>query len=123
MKTRILVVLLGWICMAGAAIAADMNYSSKVELRVNGRAKTDGNVTITFHKEGGASEEYKVPIVDGTGENSVAKAIERTLKVGLGTDYHVKEHDGEKIKIKTKGGADFALTVASNIEGVTVEIR
>jgi len=92
-----------------AAAAAQASTSNKWRLQFSGGADSDGVIVIA--------------IKDGTGENSVAKAVVEGLKEQLPKDhYHVERDDWEDVLIKKHhGDPNFGVEIVSNtVKGVRI---
>lgn len=109
------------IAAAGSADAA--SRSNKWRLQFSGGANSDGVITLQFTPKGGEPIVTETPIKKGTGENSVARAVVKSLKKQLPSkQFHVERDDGEDVLVKRKLGAPtFSFKVLSNtVKGVRI---
>ncbi|GAB3278538.1 hypothetical protein [Parahaliea aestuarii] len=115
--------------VTSAAIAftalAEAKPSNKWRVEFDGGADSDGTIVLRITPQGGMPLDATIAITDGTGENSVAKAVVKALQEQLPEDgFHVERDDGEDVLIKKKrGSADFDLEVVSNtVKGVDIDL-
>jgi len=110
--------------MLFAAVAAQASTSNKWRLEFNGRADSDGVIVLRITPKGGEPITAEIAIEDGTGENSVAKAVVEGLKEQLPKDhYHVERDDWEDVLIKKRlGEENFGVEIVSNtVKGIHIK--
>ena len=97
--------------------------SNKWRLQFSGGADSDGVIVLRITPKGGEAITAEIAIKDGTGENSVAKAVVNGLKEQLPKDhYHVERDDWEDVLIKKHhGDENFSVEIVSNtVKGVRI---
>jgi hypothetical protein len=100
--------------------------SNKWRVEMDGRAKVDGEIELSFVPEGGVASSVVVAIPKGTSENSAARITRDALRKNFGKDvYHVETDDGEDVLVKKRGSTpDFDLVVVRNTaEGLKVRLK
>ena len=115
-----LVLGLALITLAAGAYAKPSN---KWRLQFSGKANSDGEIVL--HLTAADEEPFvgHIAIENNTGENGVAKAVVKALKVQLPKDrFHIERDDGEDVLIKKRHGTpDFDVEIVSNsVEGVRI---
>ena len=95
------------------------------KLVIEGKAKGDGEVKLSFAPEGGEAQEIKVTIVKGMGAGEVAEDVAKELKVALGDSFRVEQFDGSKIKIESgKDGPGFGIEIAGvSVPGIALTMK
>jgi len=109
--------------LLAAAAATNASTSNKWRLQFSGGADSDGVIVLRITPKDGESITAEIAIEDGTGENSVAKAVVNGLKAQLPEDdYHVERDDWEDVLIKKRMGAEvFGVEIVSNtVKGVRI---
>ena len=97
--------------------------SNKWRLEFSGGADSDGVIVINITPVDGETISTETSIEDGTGENAVAKAVVKSLKLQLNKDhFKVERDDGEDVLIKKRRRTpDFDVEIVSNtVEGVRI---
>ena len=103
--------------------ATQASTSNKWRLQFSGGADSDGVIVLRITPKGGEAITAQIAIKDGTGENSVAKAVVNGLKEQLPKDhYHVERDDWEDVLIKKHhGDENFSVEIVSNtVKGVRI---
>jgi hypothetical protein len=109
-----------------AAPAKNLRYTDDYRISVDEDAESDGEIVFGLTPKGGTTQEVKVAITKGTGENNVAGEIKKALVAQIGTkDYNIEMEDGENVIIERSAGAkDYSLVlVSSTVKGVTVKVH
>lgn len=109
--------------LLAALSAAQASTSNKWRLQFSGGANSDGVIVLRITPKDGEPITAEIAIKDGTGENSVAKAVVEGLKAQLPKDhYHVERDDGEDVLIKKHhGDKNFGVEIVSNtVKGVRI---
>jgi hypothetical protein len=115
--------LLLLLAVSSWALAAPSN---KWRVAMDGRAKVDGEIELSFTPERGVASSVVVAIPKGTSENGAARITRDTLRKNFGKDvYHVEIDDGEDVLVKKRGSTpDFDLVVVRNTaEGLKVRLK
>ena len=110
----------------GAAPAGKLRYTDDYRISVDEDAESDGEIVFGLTPKGGTTQEVKVAIKQGTGENDVASAIKKAFVDKLGTqDQSIEMEDGENVIIERGMGAkDISLLLTSStVKGVTVKVH
>jgi hypothetical protein len=111
---------------SAAAPAEKLRYTDDYRISVNEDAESDGEIVFGLTPKGGTTQEVKVAITKGTGENNVADGIKKAFVAQIGTkDYNIEMEDGENVIIERSMGAkDYSLVlVSSTVKGVTVKVH
>jgi outer membrane lipoprotein SlyB len=97
--------------------------STSWRLQVSGAAESDGELVLAVTPEGGQPEEIVVAIGRADSENQIAYKAMAALQQAAGTDYEVKQDDGEDVVVTHREGVDLfeASVVRNTVEGVEVE--
>lgn len=120
---RAAAVLALMLAVSSWALAAPSN---KWRVAMDGRAKVDGEIELSFAPEGGVASSVVVAIPKGTSENGAARITRDALREKFGKDvYHVEIDDGEDVLVKKRGSTpDFDLVVVRNTaEGLKVRLK
>jgi hypothetical protein len=117
-----------WVGLLAFAVAAAATAapSNKWRLAFSGNAQSDGTIVIRVKPEVGAPMEASIPIVAGTSENLVAKAVVEGLRAQLPEDaFSIERDDGEDVLVKKRyGQPDFDLEIVGNdVENVRIAPR
>jgi hypothetical protein len=115
--------LLLLLAVSSWALAAPSN---KWRAAMDGRAKVDGEIELSFVPEGGVASSVVVAIPKGTSENGAARITRDALRKHFGKDvYHVEIDDGEDVLVKKRGSTpDFDLAVVRNTaDGLKVRLK
>ena len=75
---------------------------NKWRLQVSGNAESDGIVVLAIDPWGRPPVLVRIPIVAGTSENRVARALRDGLREAVGADYRVELDDGEDVLVKRR---------------------
>lgn len=111
------------LAVAAGAVA---NPSNKWRVEMDGRAKVDGEIELSFVPEGGAPSNVVVAIPRGTRENSAARITRDALRQNFGKDvYHVEVDDGEDVLVKKHGSTpNFDMIVVRNTaDGLRIHLQ
>ena len=117
---RLMAALLLVLMVASPATA---NPSNKWRLQFSGKANSDGVIVITLSPVEGEPVTAEIAIKNNTGENGVAKAVVKSLKLQLDKElYRVERDDGEDVLIKKRHGEpNFDVEIVSNsVKGVRI---
>ena len=110
----------------GTATAGKLRYTDDYRISVDEDAESDGEIVFGLTPKGGTTQEVKVAIKKGTGENNVAGEIKKAFAAQIGTkDYNIEMEDGENVIIERSMGAkDYSLVLlSSTVKGVTVKVH
>jgi len=108
----------------GATLAEGAAFVDKIKIVADGKAKSNGIVTIVFTPEGGTAKEIKVTVAKGMKEQEICRDIDKELTIALGEGYEVKQYDPDKIKVESSSKVPkFTLTVTEDVEGLGVQIK
>ena len=110
----------------GAAPAGKLRYTDDYRISVDEDAESDGEIVFGLTPKGGTTQEVKVAIKKGTGENNVAGEIKKAFAAQIGTkDYNIEMEDGENVIIERSMGAkNYSLVLlSSTVKGVTVKVH
>jgi hypothetical protein len=108
------------------APAKNLRYTDDYRISVDEDAESDGEIVFGLTPKGGTTQEVKVAIKKGTGENNVADEIKKAFVAQIGTkDSNIEMEDGESVIIERSMGAkDYSLVLASStVKGVTVKVH
>jgi hypothetical protein len=111
---------------SAAKPAAKLSYTDDYRINVNHDAESDGELLFQVTPKDGATQDVKVAIKKGTGENDVARAIKAAFVEQIGTKkYSIEMEDGENVIIETgAGNKNIALVlVSSTVKGVKVSVH
>jgi hypothetical protein len=113
------------LCLALAAplvLAAGVN--NKWRLQFSGDAESAGRIVLQIAPAEGDPVTASVDILQGRGENAVARDVRDALRAQAGKRYRVEVDDGEDVLVKKHGGQpDFVVTIVENsVQGVRIEI-
>lgn len=114
------------LALAGLLVAASVAAcatSNKWRLQFSGNAESDGTIVIRVAPPDGQALDARIDVVEGTGENAVARTVVEGLRAQLPDDvYHVERDDGEDVLIKKRfGERNFNVEIVSNtVKGVRI---
>jgi hypothetical protein len=112
---KIFVALITTALLLSFAQFADARPSNKWRIHYNGKAETDGVVTLKFTTEKGESSLVEIAIDKGTHENQAARQTRSQLRDQLGEYYRIAKDDGEEVKVRAERGEDnFEIKEVSN---------
>lgn len=105
-----------------AALALAAGVENKWRLQFSGNAESGGRIVLQLAPSEGDPLTASVDIVQGRGENAVARDVRDALRAQVGKRYHVEVDDGEDVLVKKKHGErDFIVTVVENsVQGVRI---
>ncbi len=109
--------------LSATSLSAGIGTSNKWRLQFSGGANSDGVITMKFTPKKGEPTVAEIPIKKGTGENAVAKAVVKALRMQLPKDqYYIERDDGEDVLVKRRlGGVYFGYELVSNtVKGVRI---
>lgn len=75
---------------------------NKWRLQFSGNAESDGVLVLAIDPWGRPPVLVRIPIVAGTSENGVARAVRDALRDAVGEDYRVELDDGEDVLVKRR---------------------
>ena len=101
---------------AAAETDAKLDYSNAWRIEVSEGANSDGEILFRLTPKGGATQDVKVVIDDGTSEDHVARVIKDTFEDQLDTSRYDIEMDDEEDVLVKKDLTEprFALVVVSS---------
>jgi len=101
---------------AAAEPDTTLDYSNAWRIEVSEGANSDGEILFRVTPKGGATQDVKVVIDDGTSEDHVARVIKNTFEDQLDTSkYDIEMDDEEDVLIKKDlTEPRFALVVVSS---------
>ena len=117
--------LLFGLCLALVAplvLAAGVN--NKWRLQFSGDAESAGRIVLQVAPAEGDPLTASVDIVQGRGENAIARDVRDAVRAQAGKRYRVEVDDGEDVLVKKHSGQpDFVVTVVENsVQGLRIEI-
>jgi hypothetical protein len=96
----------------------------QAKIIIGNKAKTDGEIRLSFTPEGGAAKEIRVTVAKGMAAKEISRDIAKELSVAAGPNYVVEQFDEVKVKVQGKGKARFSLTLAGQtVAGISIEVR
>lgn len=109
------------LCLAFVATVAFAG-ENKWRLEFSGNAASAGHIVLEFTPDQGEPMRATADIVQGRGENAVAKDVRDALRAQVGARYHIEVDDGEDVLVKKKRGEHaFIVTVVENtVQGVRI---
>jgi len=75
---------------------------NKWRLQFSGNAESDGVLVLAIDPWGRPPLLVRIPILAGTSENGVARAVRDALREAVGEDYRVELDDGEDVLVKRR---------------------
>lgn len=114
---------------APAAPAVDpskLHYTDDWRIAVNHDAESDGEILFQVTPKGAETQDVKVAIKKGTGENDVARAIKAAFVEQIGTKkYSIEMEGGENVIIERgMGHKDISLVfVSTTVKGIDVSVH
>ena len=101
---------------AAAEADPELDYSNAWRIEVSEGANSDGEILFRVTPKGGAAQDVKVVIDDGTSEDHVARVIKNTFEDQLDTSKYDIEMDDEEDVLVKKDLTEprFALVVVSS---------
>lgn len=113
------------ILLLAVSVSVLAKPSNKWRLEFDGGADSAGVIVIRVAPVGGIAQDTHIDIADGTGENSVARAVTAVLGEKLNPKmFHVERDDGEDVLIKKRRGSpNFDVEIISNsVAGVRIHL-
>lgn len=97
---------------------------NKWRLQFSGDAESSGTLVLAITPKDRDPRHVEVAILEGTGENRVARTVRDALREALGEDFKVEVDDGEDVLVKRRlGRPRFNITVVSNdVDGVRLNL-
>src|SRR4051812_6684099 len=127
LSTAMGLLLLGICCgWATVARAASPKPDDKWRIVCIHDALSDGVVVFRLTPVGGQALELKVPIKEGTYENSIARQIRDVFRASLPKElYHVETDDGEAVLVKKqRGKPNFSGEfVSHSVNGLGIRVE
>jgi len=111
---------------AAAEPNTKLDYSNAWRIEVSEGANSDGEILFRVTPKGGAIQDVKVAIDDGTSEDHVARVIKDTFEDRLDTSkYDIEIDDGEDVLVKKDlTEPRFALElVSSTVKSVRLHVQ
>jgi len=111
---------------AAAEPNTKLDYSNAWRIEVSEGANSDGEILFRVTPKGGATQDVKVAIDDGTSEDHVARVIKNTFEDRLDTSkYDIEIDDGEDVLVKKDlTEPRFALElVSSTVKSVRLHVQ
>ena len=111
---------------AAAPSSGKPSYSNAWRIEVSEGANSDGEILFRVTPKGGATQDVRVVIDDGTSEDHVARVIKNTFEDHLDTSrYDIEMDDEEDVLIKKDlTEPRFALElVSSTVKSVRLHVQ
>jgi hypothetical protein len=111
---------------AAAPKTGNPSYSNAWRIEVSEGANSDGEILFRVTPKGGATQDVRVVIDDGTSEDHVARVIKNTFEDQLDTSRYDIEMDDEEDVLITKDLTEprFALElVSSTVKSVRLHVQ
>ena len=111
---------------ASAEPDTKLDYSNAWRIEVSEGANSDGEILFRVTPKGGATQDVRVVIDDGTSEDHVARVIKNTFEDQLDTSRYDIEMDDEEDVLVKKDLTEprFALElVSSTVESVRLHVQ
>jgi len=100
--------------------------SNKWRIEMDGRARVDGEIELSFTPNGGSATNVVIAVPKGTSENAAARLVRDRIKETFGRDiYHVETDDGEDVLVKIRGRTPHfdLVVICSTAEGLHVGLH
>ena len=111
---------------AAAEPGAELDYSNAWRIEVSEGANSDGEILFRVTPKGGATQDVKVVIDNGTSEDHVARVIKNTFEDQLDTSkYDIEMDDEEDVLVKkdlTEPRFSLVL-VSSTVKSVRLHVQ
>ncbi len=131
-KRQLLIAFSIFFAFGGASLpAADSEWSGKEKIKVEGKAKSAGTISLQVSfkpaEDGASGDPVKIEIAvsDKTKKNDVAELITNDIRAVLGDEkFKIKTSGGNNVEVKAKGDTpDFAIVMTNNsVQGISLEI-
>ena len=111
---------------AATPSSAKLSYSNAWRIEVSEGANSDGEILFRVTPKGGATQDLRVVIDDGTSEDHVARVIKNTFEDQLDTSRYDIEMDDEEDVLVKKDLTEprFALeVVSSTVKSVRLRVQ
>ena len=111
---------------AAAPSSGKLSYSNAWRIEVSEGANSDGEILFRVTPKGGATQDVRVVIDDGTSEDHVARVIKNTFEDQLDTSRYDIEMDDEEDVLVKKDLTEprFALElVSSTVKSVRLHVQ
>ena len=111
---------------AAAPSSGKLNYSNAWRIEVSEGANSDGEILFHLTPKGGATQDVRVVIDNGTSEDHVARVIKNTFEDQLDTSRYDIEMDDEEDVLVKKDLTEprFALeVVSSTVKSVRLHLQ
>jgi hypothetical protein len=111
---------------AAAPSSGKLNYSNAWRIEVSEGANSDGEILFRLTPKGGATQDVRVVIDNGTSEDHVARVIKNTFEDQLDTSRYDIEMDDEEDVLVKKDLTEprFALeVVSSTVKSVRLHLQ
>ena len=111
---------------AATPSSAKLSYSNAWRIEVSEGANSDGEILFRVTPKGGATQDLRVVIDDGTSEDHVARVIKNTFEDQLYTSRYDIEMDDEEDVLVKKDLTEprFALeVVSSTVKSVRLRVQ
>jgi len=111
---------------AAAPSSGKLSYSNAWRIEVSEGANSDGEILFRVTPKGGATQDVRVVIDDGTSEDHVARVIKNTFEDQLDTSRYDIEMDDEEDVLVKKDLTEprFALElVSSTVKSVRLHLQ
>ncbi len=118
--------VVGFVLVMAVAFGAMASPSNKWRVKMDGAAKVDGEIELSFTPKGATATSVVIAVPKGTSENTAARLVRDAVKAQFGKDvYHVETDDGEDVLVKKRGKTpDFEIVVVRNTaEGLKISLR
>ena len=113
-------------CLRNHPLRGKLSYSNAWRIEVSEGANSDGEILFRVTPKGGATQDVRVVIDDGTSEDHVARVIKNTFEDQLDTSRYDIEMDDEEDVLVKKDLTEprFALElVSSTVKSVRLHVQ
>ena len=100
-------------------------YVKQAKLVLEGKAKANGEITLSIVFDGGEKKDVKVTVAEKMGKQDVSRDLAKELTVALGEGYEVEQYDDDKIEIEAEDDSTpFAIQIGSvTVQGLSIKVK